>query len=116
MLNESGFLHKRQEPAVIRFRNFNINKDAGEYYREQIMLYHTWRNEEEDILQLNLQTAYEDNIDTIKDNRRKYNAFEEDEEFDSLVRVYDKPVDVNNDDSDVDDEFQVYNREKKTTL
>jgi hypothetical protein len=67
-------LVKRQKPRIIRSVRFNKNKDPENYYREQIMLYTAWRNENTDLLK-HFQT-YQDRYEIIKDvieqNRKQY--------------------------------------------
>ena len=45
-LKRSG-LTKRLKPRIIRTCRFNINTHPDDYYREQVMLYTSWRHEEE---------------------------------------------------------------------
>ena len=40
----------RQNPRVIRFVNFNKNSDSENYYRERLLLYLPWRNEDVDLI------------------------------------------------------------------
>ena len=46
-----GFkLVKRRNPRIIRSVRFSKEKDPQNYYREQLMLYTPWRNEQKDLL------------------------------------------------------------------
>ena len=40
----------RTKPKVLRYVNYNEQVDSNNYYREQLMLFHSWRNEEKDLL------------------------------------------------------------------
>ena len=67
-------LVKRQKPKIIRSVRYNKKKDPENYYREQIMLYCPWRNEEKDILN-NCQTYQEryNQVETIVcKNKQQY--------------------------------------------
>ena len=67
-------LVKRQKPRIMRSVRFNKDKDPGNYYREQIMLYTAWRNESRDLLKdfQTYQDRYEVAKDEIKQNRKQY--------------------------------------------
>jgi len=43
-------LVKRKKPKIIRSVRFNKEKDSENYYREQLMLYSPWRNEQKDLI------------------------------------------------------------------
>ena len=40
----------RNKPKIIRYVHYSEKVDPNNYYREQLMLFHSWRNEEEDLL------------------------------------------------------------------
>ena len=40
----------RIKPKIIRYVHYNEKVDSNNYYREQLMLFHPWRNEEKDLL------------------------------------------------------------------
>ena len=40
----------RKIPRVIRYVRYNLKKDPENYYREQLMLFMPWRNEQKDLL------------------------------------------------------------------
>ena len=40
----------RKVPKVIRYVRYNQTKDPENYYREQLMLFMPWRNEQKDLL------------------------------------------------------------------
>ena len=65
---------ERGTAAVIRFVNFNKDTDTENYYREQIMLYLPYRNENTDIL--STYSTYKDHYisqqNTIQENASKY--------------------------------------------
>ena len=42
-------IKKRKVPRVIRYVNYNVKKDPQNHYRERLMLFLPWRNEETDL-------------------------------------------------------------------
>ena len=42
-------IKKRKVPRVIRYVNYNVKKDPQNHYRERIILFLPWRNEETDL-------------------------------------------------------------------
>ena len=87
--NNLGRMYKRKREAVIRFHRFNQEKEPSKVYRSKIMLYVPWRNESSDLPggYMNFRSHYEDKIDDILENERKYtqNATEIDEAIDDLT-------------------------------
>ncbi|XP_037820089.1 uncharacterized protein LOC119609402 [Lucilia sericata] len=75
--DNSGFIKKKTKPNVIRYRRYNVNTHRSDYFRELVMLYHPWRNEEVDILQNDNEGFCNTNKDAIDSNRRRYDVFEE---------------------------------------
>ena len=55
----------RTKPKILRYVNYNQKVDSENYYREQIMLFVPWRNEEKDLLK-NYKT-YQDHFKTIRE-------------------------------------------------
>ena len=53
MKNGKGWIKKRTKKKIIRYRNFKLHQDPENYYREQLMLFLPWGNEEEDIIHIN---------------------------------------------------------------
>jgi hypothetical protein len=57
-LKGSGYITKRIRPMIIRYRRFGKETDPPNYYREQVMLYTAWRNEQEELLDVNCEDKY----------------------------------------------------------
>lgn len=70
---KGGYIKRRTKARVIRFRNFGLTSSADDFYREQLMLYQPWRNEDNELLVENVKDRYELSRDTIDSNRVKYN-------------------------------------------
>jgi len=45
-----GQMHERRKPAGIRFRKYNKDADANNWYRAKLMLYYPWYDEDNDLL------------------------------------------------------------------
>ncbi len=43
-------MRERRTQAIIRFRKYNKDADASNWYRAKLMLYYPWYNEENDLL------------------------------------------------------------------
>lgn len=72
-------LVKRKRPKIIRSVRFHKNKDPENYYREQLMLYTPWRNENND-LNKNCQTyqeRYEQLESVVSKSRQQYECHTE---------------------------------------
>jgi hypothetical protein len=54
-----GFISRRNKARIIRFRNYGEKVDQQNYFREQLMLYTPWRNEEQHLLQKHLEIEYQ---------------------------------------------------------
>ncbi|XP_054717389.1 uncharacterized protein LOC129226785 [Uloborus diversus] len=85
-LDGSGYVRRRRKAKIIRYRNYSKSVDETEYYREQLMLFTNWRDEQSEILDQNYKAVYENREEFIKNNRQKY-VFKEGLE-DELMEVY----------------------------
>ena len=43
-------IKKRRVPRILRYVNYNIKRDPDNHYRERLMLFLPWRNEEDDLV------------------------------------------------------------------
>lgn len=60
--NNKGFLHKRGKMKVIRYRRYNQENDTDNFYRENVMLFLPYRNEENDISRKDFRQIYDKNV------------------------------------------------------
>lgn len=79
MKNGKGWIRKRMKKKIIRFRNFKLHQDPENYYREQLMLFLPWSNEEEDLIHINHEATFELHKDLIREKRFEYIHHEADE-------------------------------------
>ena len=69
-----GQMHERRRQAVIRFRKYNKDSDASNWYRAKLMLYYPWYDEESDLLGgcASYAEHYELVRDVVVENESKY--------------------------------------------
>ena len=70
-------IKKRRVPRILKYVNYNIKRDPENYYRERLMLFLLWRNEEDD-LSGGFQTHEEHHMakqSLIAPIRKKYEKF-----------------------------------------
>ncbi len=58
LLDRSGFIRKRRRSKVIKFVRYNFEQDADNFYREQLLLFHPFRNEREEIEEVDHAEVY----------------------------------------------------------
>lgn len=93
----------RTKPMIIRYVRYALTKDAGNYYREQCLLFLPWRNEHLEIESNDCKTLYEYNKETIDTNRSKY-AIIADETMDEVLENFAKPTEINDEEYTVSSE------------
>lgn len=71
-LNDGSTLTRRKNPKVIRFCRFDIRKDAVEFFRERLMLFKPWRDEEKELENVNHKEVYNQSKDLIEENSKKF--------------------------------------------
>ena len=68
---------RRQVPRIIRYVNYNKDKDRENYYRERLMLFYPWKNETEDLK--GTYSSYEESYNAHKTdivpNQKKYECY-----------------------------------------
>ena len=111
MKNGKGWIKKRTKKKIIRFRNFKLHQDPENYYREQLMLFQPWSNEEEDLIDINHEETFESYKDLIQQKRSEYvhrEANEFEQAFEENMEKGDK--------SDIDDTNIEYDQDKNEFL
>ena len=113
MKNGKGWITKRIKKKVIRFRNFKLHQDPENYYREQLMLFLPWSNEEEDLIHINHEETFELYKDLIQQKRSEY-VHREANQFEQAFKENMERGDENNiDDTNIEydqdnNEFLIY--------
>ena len=111
MKNGKGWVKKRTKKKIIRFRNFKLHQDPENYYREQLMLFLPWSNEEEDLIDVNHEERFELYKDLIQQKRSEY-VHREASEFEKAL---DEQTERENED-DIDDANIEYDQDKNEFL
>jgi len=70
LLDSSGYVQKRLRAKIVRFRRYSDAVDADNFYREECMLYIPWRDEQNELMSINIQQKYRDHQIQISENRR----------------------------------------------
>ena len=73
--NRKGEFVERNEPRIIRYRNYDMATDFNEYKREMVTLHLPFRSEEEEILaEMKFISIYDDNEDIILQRRKEFES------------------------------------------
>ncbi|GBP70869.1 hypothetical protein EVAR_53533_1 [Eumeta japonica] len=73
--NDKGKYVKRDDPRIIRYRNYDMATDSDEYKREMVTLHIPFRHEEADILkETKFITLYDENVDLILEKRKEFES------------------------------------------
>ena len=91
--NRKGTIVERRRPKVIRYRKYQIEKDPANFYREKVMLYLPWRDEEMDILQKDTKALFISNRELIRSMESKY--------------VFNSQIDLDNIEEKVQEEMRI---------
>ncbi|XP_075158165.1 uncharacterized protein LOC142231442 [Haematobia irritans] len=110
--DKSGYMIERIKPHVIRYRHYSVSTHRSDYFRELVMLYRPWRNEEVELLHNDNEATCIAEKELIEINRRKYDVFEERELENILQRLSEEDEVANQilqgeDEAEIDTEFQV---------
>ena len=73
--DNSGFVSMRRKRKVIRYCNFNKITEEMNYYREQLLLFTSWRTEP--VLGSDRQDQYNRNLEQVLKNRKNYCKYED---------------------------------------
>ncbi len=78
LIDGSGYLHKRRKSKVIRFVHYGKQLDPCNYWREQLLLFVPWRDEDE-FEGDSLQIAQEHLVEIMENSKPFYHTREIDE-------------------------------------
>lgn len=104
-----GKFNKRRRPKILRFHLANVELDPENYFRQVVMLFYPYRNEQEEVENQDCQEIYTlpSNRLLIETNMRKYRAIDID--MDAILKEledFKTSEDSENEDSaDDDDEY-----------
>ncbi|XP_026470005.1 uncharacterized protein LOC113373956 [Ctenocephalides felis] len=76
----------RQKSAIIRYTRYKLYQDPANYYREKILLFMPWRNELQEVENVNFEQVFIDHKRIIEDNQRKF-AIISDETLDDALKL-----------------------------
>ena len=70
--DNKGFIRLRKTAKIIRYRRYQKEKEPVNFYREKLMLYVPWRDEDNDLINIDHQTKFDSFLSTILDRERQY--------------------------------------------
>lgn len=62
----------RKRSKILEFHNYSAENDEIEYCREKLLSFINWRNEYEEIGNIDIFAKFNTHIETILENRKKY--------------------------------------------
>lgn len=84
---DEEIFESRKFPAILRYRQYKLTKDENNYYREQLLLFHPWRNELSEVGNVIIiihKPVYDAVFHVIESNRQNYSVLG-DEVLDSAM-------------------------------
>ncbi|CAD7078884.1 unnamed protein product [Hermetia illucens] len=84
-----GYIRRRKKAKVIRFCRFSLAETSEEFYHEQLMLYYSWRNEYQELLDsnLDLRAKFENCSAAIKSASFLFNQLGGDWQFNLVLEI-----------------------------
>ncbi|XP_011214163.2 uncharacterized protein LOC105233708 [Bactrocera dorsalis] len=80
----SGFLRKRKQALILRWKRFSVENSRADFFRETAMMFHPWRNKEAELLSNDVESVCNAHKDQIEQNKLKYNKFLSNELLENL--------------------------------
>jgi hypothetical protein len=103
LLDSSGFMRKRNIRKIIRFRHYGKMEDPHNYYREKLMLFVPWRNEDAELLDpgIDIMQRIAVSEQLIHENSKPfyYDIDVNDEKLTNIVNEVQDDIDRNEDDN-----------------
>ena len=111
-LLDKGFISERKQRKVIRFRNYSMNEDRLNFFREHLMLYTSWRNEPS-LDDENLEQQFFEQQEKIISMRKHYCKYELDsnELMDAMKECSNNSDDEDDDHCSRSNQFAIYELE-----
>jgi len=101
--DKSGYVRKRKMARIIRFRRYGEALEPINYYREQLMLYKPWRDEESELLAIDVETIFLMNYEILDAVRHEFNANMNDLPMEEMV----SELESQNSDNRADSKYEV---------
>lgn len=90
---QGGTMNHRRHPKVIRFCRFSYHKDPVNFFRERLMLFYPWRNEEDELEKVNCEEIFIQNKNIIERNSQKFIAIDLD--FNEIIKEIEERAAMN---------------------
>lgn len=83
-----GYVETREKLKIIRFRRYDLDQCPEDYFREQIMLFMPWFDENKEVEVDNTRQVYKEHADVIAKNRSKFeNLLRNESQAEALERM-----------------------------
>ena len=107
LLDQSGYMRRRVVRKIIRYRHYSKNEDTINYWREQLMLFLPWRDEDRELLDKNIDVIAKasENHDIIIENSKDF-IFNREIDEDNLLGDLMNDTDDEDDEDDVGSDFE----------
>ncbi|XP_021964938.1 uncharacterized protein LOC110860191 [Folsomia candida] len=109
LVNKSGYIRRRKKSRIIRFRNFGLVQDPENYYRENVMLYLPWRDEESNILTQDCRRLYDENQVDIERVKSEFDKRLDISNMENEIKQLNIEEDLPK--LHIDDEFRILNNQ-----
>lgn len=75
-MKDGSVLKRQKTQKILRYVRFNREQDPENYFREQLMLFFPWRNEDHDLKGnfASYELCFIHNQETVKRNKKHYEA------------------------------------------
>lgn len=88
---------KRTKSKVIRYPRFRVDKEPADYYREQLMLFLPWRDEQRDLIDILHHDVYQNNLREIKANKEPFSPLDNEQVMEMVQQHMQNVEDEEND-------------------
>lgn len=72
----SGYVVKKQHENIISYHGYGLEQNPTDFYREQLMLYFPWRDEDNELINSNQQLLYVMHCKVIPVNKKKFDVLD----------------------------------------
>lgn len=100
MRGRRGSHRLRDTLKVIRYRRYLREQDEANFFREQLMLFYPWRNEETELININHEQVYYDNLEAIQTVRQMFIPDDNEVDLDAILQDAQNQVNANDDEQE----------------
>ncbi|CEP17045.1 hypothetical protein [Parasitella parasitica] len=115
--NNDGFIKRRKKSKIIRYYKFDVENTPEDYFRTLLMLYHPWRNEQNELIDVDCIDKFNGLRDSVMESKLEFCKLDDnalDDYLESLLNERMMDEDAAEDDEGLDTNphgFENYDRE-----